>query len=459
VDLGTRPTYGVNSALVYNSNYNLTTAEWDQNVSSGAGVPYNVTINGGNSVSYNGSTYFRQVRGNFTNYGTFTLGGSGGGFKVAGDFDGNGTFTPNSREVEFNGSGAQTINSATTWDYLAINNGSGVTLAANQTVNTRLRFANGLLKLSSYDLTLGPSAEAVSGSPDASKMVVTDGSGALCKRFGTISGYTYPIGDATGTAEYSPVTAVTVSGTPSGSPSVCFRVTDAQSPNLPNNLTTYITRYWTGTMNGSINSLSYDATFNFVEADKVGSDGMNGKKWNGSFPWIELDAVSGLTFLANDQISFSDFTAFKSGVLAVTLAEFFAQQVSDHVLVTWETASELGNLGFNLYRGVSPAGPDRRLNDLLIPSQSVGNPGGFVYTWDDHADLVPGTTYYYWVEDVDINGAATRHGPVSVDFVAPTAVTVGRVQASPVAPAALPLVGTLLALLTPLAAAGLRRRA
>jgi hypothetical protein len=61
---------------------------------------------------------------------------------------------------------------------------------------------------------------------------------------------------------------------------------------------------------------------------------------------------------------------------------------------------------------------------------------------------------------VDINGVATRHGPVSVDFVAPTAVTVGRVQASPATgAAALPLVGTLLALLTPLAAAGLRRRA
>jgi 2-methylaconitate cis-trans-isomerase PrpF len=41
------------------------------------------------------------------------------------------------------------------------------------------------------------------------------------------------------------------------------------------------------------------------------------------------------------------------------------------------------------------------------------------------------------VGDMNVNGAATRHGPVSVDFVAPTAVTGGRVQASPAT--ALPL--------------------
>ena len=108
---------------------------------------------------------------------------------------------------------------------------------------------------------------------------------------------------------------------------------------------------------------------------------------------------------------------------AVTLADFSAVQQGDSVLLTWETNSELDNRGFNLYRGTSAAGPDRQLNETLIPSQSQGNPGGFVYTWEDRADLVPGTTYFYWVEDVDIYGVATMHGPVSVDYTVPTAVT------------------------------------
>ena len=88
--------------------------------------------------------------------------------------------------------------------------------------------------------------------------------------------------------------------------------------------------------------------------------------------------------------------------LAVTLANFEAMQVDNYVLLTWETNSELNNRGFNLWRGTSPAGPDTRLNDTLIPSQSQGNPGGFTYTWEDRVDLVLGTTYYYWVDDVDL---------------------------------------------------------
>ena len=92
------------------------------------------------------------------------------------------------------------------------------------------------------------------------------------------------------------------------------------------------------------------------------------------------------------------------------------------------------------------------MNETLIPSQSQGNPGGFVYTWEDRADLAPSTSYFYWVEDVDINGAATMHGPVSVDFAVPTAVTLNDVQASSVA-ASMPLTGVLLALLASLVGA------
>jgi hypothetical protein len=151
--------------------------------------------------------------------------------------------------------------------------------------------------------------------------------------------------------------------------------------------------------------------------------------------------------------------AFSPGPLAVTLAGFAALQQGNALLVAWETASELGNAGFNLYRAATPAGPDRQLNVALIPSQAPGSSGGFVYTWTDQADLAPGATYYYWLEDVDLNGATTMHGPVSVDYVGPTAVTLGGLQAGSAGSAwPMLLAGALLALLAPLAAAGLRRR-
>lgn len=96
---------------------------------------------------------------------------------------------------------------------------------------------------------------------------------------------------------------------------------------------------------------------------------------------------------------------------AVRLAGFKVTPVGGDILVEWETATEIDTLGFNLYRSESPGGPYTRLNASLIPSQSPGAPVGAVYTWlDEHVEW--GTTYYYWLEDLDIYGVATRHGPV-----------------------------------------------
>jgi hypothetical protein len=41
-----------------------------------------------------------------------------------------------------------------------------------------------------------------------------------------------------------------------------------------------------------------------------------------------------------------------------------------------------------------------------------------------------GQTYWYWLEDVDLSGATTLHGPVSATVQAPTAVTLAQLDAS-----------------------------
>lgn len=144
--------------------------------------------------------------------------------------------------------------------------------------------------------------------------------------------------------------------------------------------------------------------------------------------------------------------------LAVLLANFSAEAQGDGVLVRWETVSEIGNLGFNLWRGVSPDGPDTQLNASLIPSQGPGGTQGYSYQWIDQTNLLPGATYFYWLEDVEINGAVTRHGPVSATFGAPTAVRLSALSAGAVAagPAAWGLPALLAA--SAAAAALLRRR-
>ena len=97
---------------------------------------------------------------------------------------------------------------------------------------------------------------------------------------------------------------------------------------------------------------------------------------------------------------------------AIDLVSFTARPRKAAIVLRWETATEIDNLGFNLYRAESPEGERTRLNASLIPSQAPGSPVGAVYTWRD-TSVQPGVTYYYWLEDVDLHGHATLHGPVS----------------------------------------------
>jgi hypothetical protein len=131
--------------------------------------------------------------------------------------------------------------------------------------------------------------------------------------------------------------------------------------------------------------------------------------------------------------------------LAVTLASFTAQGLSDRVLVDWVTLSEYDNAGFNLYRSDSAAGPLTLL--AYVPSQGPGSSQGFAYGYEDLA-VQPGQTWWYTLEDVALNGATTLHGPVSATVQAPTAVTLASVSASPAA------AGSALPWLLALAAAG-----
>jgi hypothetical protein len=112
--------------------------------------------------------------------------------------------------------------------------------------------------------------------------------------------------------------------------------------------------------------------------------------------------------------------------LAVILASFDARQQSDAVQVTWETASELNNAGFNLYRALAVDGERTLL--AYTPSAAPGSGAGAAYSVHD-ADVAAGQTYWYWLEAVDVSGAASLHGPVSVAVQMPTAVNLSGFDA------------------------------
>jgi len=102
----------------------------------------------------------------------------------------------------------------------------------------------------------------------------------------------------------------------------------------------------------------------------------------------------------------------RSALAAVTLASFTATGGDGQVLIEWETASEINNIGFNLWRSTSETGSYAKLNDSLIPSQALGSVIGAHYYYTD-SDVSNGATYYYKLESVATDGSSELYGPIS----------------------------------------------
>ncbi len=78
--------------------------------------------------------------------------------------------------------------------------------------------------------------------------------------------------------------------------------------------------------------------------------------------------------------------------------------------VTWTTASELDNFGFDVYRSESPDGPFERINPEVIEGAgTIDEPQDYRYT---DATIDPRTTYYYYVESISMAGVRERFTPV-----------------------------------------------
>jgi pimeloyl-ACP methyl ester carboxylesterase len=97
----------------------------------------------------------------------------------------------------------------------------------------------------------------------------------------------------------------------------------------------------------------------------------------------------------------------------IQLASFTATPGAMRITLEWTTASEIDNAGFNLYRCESENGAYLKINSSLIPAQ--GSPTqGAVYRFVDE-NVQNRKTYYYKLEDIDIYGKSTMHGPISAE--------------------------------------------
>ncbi|MCS7053861.1 MAG: T9SS type A sorting domain-containing protein, partial [Ignavibacterium sp.] len=383
------------------------------------------TINGSLIVN-NGTINFGScnskaiVSGNLNigSSGTLTLSSaSGGDLEVAENWTNSGTFNCNERQVLFNGS-SQSLTGNTTFDYLRVNN-TQLTLNNNVTVDNLLTFDNGRIVIGSNNLTLNSTA-TIGGTPNSSKMIVCTGTGEVRKLFTGTGSFTFPVGDNTGTAEYSPVTLNFTSGTFGSGAYAGVNLVDAKHPNNTSS-SDYITRYWKVTSN-NITSFSCNASFVYLDSDINGDENLIylGRYKDGSWTLLDLTNASTNT-LSGVVTSFSEFTGGEYSAMPVNFVLFDAFILEKSVNLVWSTATEKNNYGFEIER--SSIVDTRYASSLPFNWEKIGFVSGNgnsnspkEYSYKDNT-LTQSGKYAYRLKQINTDGSFEYSKIVEVDFV------------------------------------------
>jgi hypothetical protein len=98
-------------------------------------------------------------------------------------------------------------------------------------------------------------------------------------------------------------------------------------------------------------------------------------------------------------------------VTVISLSSFTATPKAGKIILEWKTESEIDNAGFNLYRSESEDSQYTKINASLIPAKGSSTQGA-AYSFTD-TNVQNRKTYYYKLEDIDLNGTSTMHGSVS----------------------------------------------
>ena len=351
----------------------------------------NLTITNG-TMNFNmtgPTTGIHQIKGNIAVSGTGTL-----------------NFAPASvATVTLNGTLAQTISGTGTITTSAnstieISNSNGVTLSTPVTMNGKLKLTNGLRTHGSTNLTLGTTS-TITGTPSATAMIVATGSGQLRKGFTAAGSFTFPVGDNTVTAEYSPVTLNFSSGTFAAGNYASVNLVNAKYP-LDPNTGSYLNRYWSLAQSG-ITAFSCNATFQYLTADVAGTEDQIYCTRVLPTPFTAFDiANSTLHQLnANGLTSFSTFTGTQPPPIVVT---------NTATAITTNSATLNGIVyANNLSTAVSfEYGLTTAYGTVIagVPITVTGNIATNVLAI--LSGLTPNTTYHYRVKGISAGG--TAHG-------------------------------------------------
>ncbi len=131
-----------------------------------------------------------------------------------------------------------------------------------------------------------------------------------------------------------------------------------------------------------------------------------------------LKTAMGYTFAAHiADFTYPGFPGTSSAFFAtqkttlIELSSFTAKASNGRVKLEWVTESEIDNAGFNIWRADAEDGEYVKLNDEIIPAKGSATKGAkYVFTDKTAKNR---NTYFYKLQDIDVYGISTFHGPVS----------------------------------------------
>lgn len=260
---------------------------------NGAGT--NVTISaplGGNAITFNSATDFFNI-----NNLNLTIGTTG----VANTITGGGTFrgstTSNLTLLGTGSVGTLTFSGIAAQQALGtftVNRTAGAIaclMGSDLTVNTALNLTDGIVDVDNRTMTIN-NATTVSGAGTNSFIIADNAFGGVLRRqYSAVGSFTFPIGDKTGTMEYSPVSVNLTAGTGMTTASyIVVSVNDSKHPDM-NAPTNFISRYWTVNRVGTINTPTYTFNGTYLPADINGAETSSFSQfWNGTV-WSPIGTI------------------------------------------------------------------------------------------------------------------------------------------------------------------------
>jgi hypothetical protein len=161
--------------------------------------------------------------------------------------------------------------------------------------------------------------------------------------------------------------------------------------------------YFSGNAPSMGSSVFGHCATNFSVCYTAGATGFTTPTWQG-YPAAVCDVSTTTTTIPSS-------TTTTAPPTAITLASLTAKPFNRAVVLEWETESEIDNVGFYIYRAITEDGEYIKISNALIAAEGSSTQGAS-YEFTD-TNVQNRKTYYYKLEDIDLNGQSTMHGPVS----------------------------------------------